>query len=144
MKSLIFITFAQFKFNHPSHIINMKIKRLYVAFGLTVGILFSSCQSKMDLIVHNANVYTMGQSKSKASAFVVNEGKFVDVGGKELLERYTAKKVLDLQELPVYPGFIDSHCHFLSLGLSLNKVDLVGTKSFEEVLDRVKSYATNK
>jgi predicted amidohydrolase YtcJ len=60
------------------------------------------------------------------------------------LEQYTAKKVLDLQELPVYPGFIDSHCHFLSLGLSLNKVDLVGTKSFEDVLDRVKRYATNK
>ena len=144
MKSLIFITFAKFKLNHPNHIINMKINRLYVAFGLTVGILFSSCQSKVDLIVHNANVYTMGQSKSKASAFVVNDGKFVDVGGEELLERYTAKKVLDLQELPVYPGFIDSHCHFLSLGLSLNKVDLVGTKSFEEVLDRVKRYATNK
>lgn len=142
MKS--FITFAKFKLNHPNHIINMKIKRLYVAFGLTVCILFSSCQSKVDLIVHNANVYTMWQRKSKASAFVVNDGKFVDVGGEELLERYTAKKVLDLQELPVYPGFIDSHCHFLSLGLSLNKVDLVGTKSFEEVLDRVKRYATNK
>ena len=53
-------------------------------------------------------------------------------------------EVLDLQELPVYPGFIDSHCHFLSLGLNLNKVDLVGTKSFEDLLDRVKRYATNK
>jgi len=54
------------------------------------------------------------------------------------------KKVLDLQELPVYPGFIDSHCHFLSLGLNLGKVDLVGTKSFEEVLERVERFASNK
>jgi predicted amidohydrolase YtcJ len=122
----------------------MKINRHFVGFSLIVGLLLSSCQSKVDLIVHNANVYTLGQNNLKASAFVVDDGKFLDVGGEELLEQYTAKKVLDLQDLPVYPGFIDSHCHFLSLGLNLNKVDLVGTKSFEDVMDRVKSYATNK
>ena len=144
MKSFIFITFAKFKLYDPNHTINMKINRHFLGFSLIVGLLLSSCQSKVDLIVHNANVYTLGQNNLKASAFVVDDGKFVDVGGEELLEQYTAKKVLDLQELPVYPGFIDSHCHFLSLGLSLNKVDLVGTKSFEDVLDRVKRYATNK
>ena len=144
MKSFIFITFAKFKLYDPNHTINMKINRHFIGFSLIVGLLLSSCQSKVDLIVHNANVYTLGQNNLKASAFVVDDGKFVDVGGEELLEQYTAKKVLDLQELPVYPGFIDSHCHFLSLGLSLNKVDLVGTKSFEDVLDRVKRYATNK
>lgn len=144
MKSFIFITFAKFKLYDPNHTINMKIIKHFVGFSLIVGLLLSSCQSKVDLIVHNANVYTLGQNNLNASAFVVDDGKFVDVGGEELLEQYTAKKVLDLQELPVYPGFIDSHCHFLSLGLSLNKVDLVGTKSFEDVLDRVKRYATNK
>ena len=144
MESFIFITFAKFKLYDSNHTINMKINRHFVGFSLIVGLLLSSCQSKVDLIVHNANVYTLGQNNLKASAFVVDDGKFVDVGGEELLEQYTAKKVLDLQELPVYPGFIDSHCHFLSLGLSLNKVDLVGTKSFEDVLDRVKRYATNK
>ncbi|MEK9566201.1 MAG: amidohydrolase [Flavobacteriaceae bacterium] len=122
----------------------MKVNRLFIAFGLVVGILLSSCQNKVDLIVHNANVYTMGQNRLKASAFVVDDGKFIDVGGEELLEAYAAKKVLDLQELPVYPGFIDSHCHFLSLGLNLGKVDLVGTKSFEEVLERVERFASNK
>ena len=144
MKSFIFITFAKFKLYDPNHTINMKINRHFVGFSLIVGLLLSSCQSKVDLIVHNANVYRLGQNNLKASAFVVDDGKFVDVGGEELLEQYTAEKVLDLQELPVYPGFIDSHCHFLSLGLSLNKVDLIGTKSFEDVLDRVKRYATNK
>ncbi len=75
---------------------------------------------------------------------MVNEGKFLDVGDEDLLKKYTAKKVLDLQSLPVYRGFIDSHCHLLSLGLSLNNVDLVGTKSFDEVLERVQRFASNK
>jgi len=86
----------------------------------------------------------MGSMGEKATAFVVNEGKFLDVGGEELLKKYSAKKVLDLQSLPVYPSFIDSHCHFLSLGLSLQKVDLVGTKSFEDVLNRINRFSSNK
>ncbi|MGB0828649.1 MAG: amidohydrolase [Flavobacteriaceae bacterium] len=121
----------------------MKSIKFLILFFL-FGLVLTSCQSKVDLIVHNATIYTLGENRSNASAFVVNEGKFLDVGDEDLLKKYTAKKVLDLQSLPVYPGFIDSHCHLLSLGLSLNNVDLVGTKSFDEVLERVQRFASNK
>ena len=109
-----------------------------------VGILLTSCQTKVDLIVHNAKVYTLNQNNSEVTAFVVNDGKFIDVGGEELLNQYAAKKVLDLQSLPVYPAFIDSHCHFLSLGLYMQTVDLTGTSSFEEVLERIDRFAQKK
>ena len=109
-----------------------------------VGILLTSCQTKVDLIVHNAKVYTLNQNNSEVTAFVVNDGKFIDVGGEELLNQYAAKKVLDLQNLPVYPAFIDSHCHFLSLGLYMQTVDLTGTSSFEEVLERIDRFAQKK
>ena len=109
-----------------------------------VGILLTSCQTKVDLIVHNAKVYTLNQNNSEVTAFVVNDGKFIDVGGEELLNQYAAKKVLDLQSLPVYPAFIDSHCHFLSLGLYMQTVDLIGTSSFEEVLERIDRFAQKK
>lgn len=116
----------------------------YFPLILFLIVTLNSCQKKVDLVVHNATVYTLGKNKNKASAFVVDQGKFIAVGGEELVSQYTAKKVLDLQQLPVYPGFIDSHCHFLSLGLSLQQVDLLGTRSFEEVLGRVKDFAKNK
>jgi predicted amidohydrolase YtcJ len=109
-----------------------------------VGILLTSCQTKVDLIVHNAKVYTLNQNNSEVTAFVVNDGKFIDVGGEELLNQYAAKKVLDLQSLPVYPAFIDSHCDFLSLGLYMQTVDLTGTSSFEEVLERIDRFAQKK
>ena len=41
---------------------------------------------------------------------------------------------MNLQKLPVYPGLIDSHSHFLEMGLSLQQIDLRGTKSFEEII----------
>ena len=103
-----------------------------------------SCQNGADLIVHNASIYTMDDEMGKASAFVIKKGRFIDVGGEEILKKYSAKKILNLQKLPVYPGFIDSHCHFLSLGLSLQQVDLVGTKSFDEVINRVLKYSNGK
>ena len=120
------------------------IKYIHIIFFFFLAVFFYSCQDKVDLIVHNATVYTLDDITGKASAFVVDEGKFVAVGGDELIDKYDAKKVLNLQKLPVYPGFIDSHCHFLKLGLSLQQVDLRGTKSFEEVLNRVQDYSKNK
>ena len=119
-----------------------KIFQLVIFIFLAVFV--NSCQEKVDLIVHNASVYTLDDITGKATAFVVDEGRFIAVGGDELVSNYNAKKVLDLQKLPVYPGFIDSHCHFLKLGLSLQQVDLKGTRSFEEVLNRVKDYSKNK
>ena len=120
------------------------IKNIFFYFGLALILSLISCQKKVDLIVHNATVYTMGDNIGRASSFVVDDGKFIAVGGEELLKTFKANKILDLKELPVYPGFIDSHCHFLSLGLSLQKVDLTGTRSFEEVIGRVKDFAKNK
>ena len=120
------------------------IKNIFFYFGLGFILTLISCQKKVDLIVHNATVYTMGDNIGRASSFVVDDGKFIAVGGEELLKTFKANKILDLKELPVYPGFIDSHCHFLSLGLSLQKVDLTGTRSFEEVVGRVKDFAKNK
>jgi len=116
----------------------------HLLFFIFLAVFVNSCQEKVDLIVHNATVYTLGDIEGRVTAFVVDEGKFIDVGGDELINNYDARKVLDLQKLPVYPGFIDSHCHFIKLGLSLQQVDLKGTRSFEEVLNRVQDYSKNK
>ena len=39
-------------------------------------IFLASCQNKVDLLVHNASVYTMSDQLGKVSAFVVDKGKF--------------------------------------------------------------------
>ena len=116
----------------------------YYTFGLIIIFLMNSCQKNVDLIVHNASVYTMGENIGRATAFAVKDGRFVEIGGEEILKKYNSKKTLNLQELPVYPGFIDSHCHFLNLGLSIQQVELRGTTSFEEVIEKVKVFANDK
>ncbi|MBU2045509.1 MAG: amidohydrolase, partial [Bacteroidetes bacterium] len=47
----------------------------------------------------------------------------------------------DAQGKAVYPGFIDAHAHFLRYGQGLQNVNLVGTKSWKEILEKVKAFA---
>jgi len=104
-------------------------------------ILFISCSSyDADLIIHNASIYTVNNSFDTATAVVVKDGKFIAVGGQDLLNQYNARSLVDLNGFPVYPGFMDAHCHFYNFGLLQDQLDLSGTKSFEEVVDKVAQY----
>ena len=105
------------------------------------SILLLSCSSpEADLIIHNAVVYTVNKDFEKATAVVVKNGKFIAVGGEDLVELYSAKSIVDLNGFPIYPGFIDAHCHFYNFGLLQQQLDLSGTKSFEEVIQRITGY----
>jgi len=103
----------------------------------------TSCTNhNADLIIHNARIYTVNDSFELASTLVVKDGKFIAVGNDDLLEKYSAAAKLDLKGIPVYPGLIDAHCHFYQLGLAQEHVDLRGAKSVEEVIARLKAFAS--
>ena len=107
--------------------------------------MFSCNKTKVDLIVHNANVYTVDSQFSKATAFAVNDGKFVAIGSdRKVFSRYYASKTLDAQGQSIYPGFIDGHCHFVGYGeTKVRYADLNGCQSFEEVLERLAKHNEN-
>jgi len=113
---------------------------------IVIVLLFASCTptEKIDLIVHNAKLYTVNDIFDVTEAMAIDDGKIIAVGPEnEIRNKYLAKEYLDAQKRPVYPGFIDAHCHFVGYAKNLNRVDLMGTKSFEEVLERVKLFAKN-
>ena len=106
--------------------------------------LITSCQyRKADWVVFNANVYTVNDSFEKVTAFAIKDGKFLSVGGDEITDLYPNALKFDAKGLPIYPGFIDAHCHFFNLGLSLAQVDLRGSKSIGEIEKRLLSYTKN-
>ena len=107
--------------------------------------MFSCSKTKVDLIVYNANVYTVDNHFSKASAFAVKDGKFAAIGSdRKILSYYDATQTLDAQGQSIYPGFIDGHCHFVGYGeTKVRFADLNGCKSFEEVLERLEKHNEN-
>ncbi len=108
-------------------------KKLFF-YILSFGIFFACNENEKeaaDLLVINANVYTVDDAFSTAEAFVVKDGKFVAVGtSAELQEKYNAAEVYDAEGKTILPGLIDAHAHFYGLGTNMQAVDLTGTTSF--------------
>jgi predicted amidohydrolase YtcJ len=49
----------------------------------------------------------------------------------------SSTRVLDFPGRTIIPGMVDAHGHLMGLGEALQSVDLVGTKSYDEVIERV-------
>ena len=115
--------------------------RKYLSIALLI--MLSSCgKNKVDTIIHHATVYTVDASFSVAEAIAVKDGLIVAVGkNDEILAKYTSAESIDAKGSAVYPGFIDAHAHFVGYGSSLFQVDLFGTTTWEEALERVKVFA---
>jgi len=96
-------------------------------------------QQPADLVVTNARVYTSDVNRPTAQAFAVRGDRIVFVGsdrGALALAGPRTEK-LDLGGKTVLPGLVDAHAHLLGLGQALRNVDLVGTRSYDEVIARV-------
>ncbi len=116
-----------------------------IIFSLLL-LLMNSCYytETADLLIHNAKIYTVNENFDVFEAMAIKDGKIIDIGpNNELKNRYESKEIIDAQLKSIYPGFIDAHCHFLWYGNTFNEVDLVGTKSWEEVLDKVEAFSKN-
>jgi predicted amidohydrolase YtcJ len=96
-----------------------------------------------DLIVTNARVYTVDDARPLVEAFAVTGGKVVFTGSKAEANVFKgpATKVVDAGGRTVIPGMVDAHGHFAGLAQTLRSVDLTGTKSLAEVVQRVAAKA---
>ncbi|MEO8773831.1 MAG: amidohydrolase [Gelidibacter sp.] len=121
------------------------MKKLLVFFLIATIFSCESEKTEVDTLVINANIYTVNSDFDKAEAFAIRDGKFIEVGSsKAIQDKYASNNVIDAKGQTVVPGFIDAHCHFLGMGLNQQSVDLVGTKSFEEIIQRVSDFQNEK
>ena len=121
------------------------MKKILSAAFLCAALVSCKQQENVDLIVTNAKVYTVNDDFTTAESFAVKDGKFVAIGtAKEIQEKYTTANNIDAKGKAVYPGFIDGHCHFYGLGLQQQKVNLVGTTSYDDVLQKLVAFQKEK
>lgn len=115
------------------------------AFISTVAILFlSACalqKEEADLIVHNGTIYTVDSAFTVCEAMAIRNGSIIATGDNSwVLDHFFSKQVEDARGHAVFPGFIDAHCHFVGYALGLQQVNLVGSSSFSQVLERVSTF----
>ena len=119
----------------------MKYAYILIAFTAFLGL--NSCMKgeSVDLIIHNAHVHVMDDQNTVADAVAISDGKIVEIGPeRQILNKYSAEEYIDAQLKDVYPGFTDAHAHIFSYARQMLSVDLVGCKSYEEMLVRIEKY----
>ena len=119
----------------------MQMKK--VLFFLSLLVIGTECSSKKeaDILVFNANIYTVDSTFSKATALAVKNGRFVALStDEEITNNYSAPRLLDAKGKTIVPGLIDAHCHFYGLGMTQQVVNLRGTVSYDEILEKVVAF----
>ena len=96
-------------------------------------------QAPADLVVTNARIYTSDVNRPVAEALAVRGGRIAFVGSNRGALALAGPRTerLELTGRTVIAGMVDAHAHLLGLGQALRTVDLVGTRSYEEVIARV-------
>ncbi len=116
----------------------------YMVLTIIFTWIFLSCKEKkhnMDLIIYNASIYTVDENFTRAESAAIKDGKFVATGSdREILGKYRAASMIDMEGRFVYPGLIDPHCHFYGYGTSLMNADLVGARSFGEIKEIIRKH----
>ncbi|MBN2681340.1 MAG: amidohydrolase [Bacteroidales bacterium] len=120
-----------------------KILKIGILLLLTLSISCNMNKEKADLLIKNGTIYSLNQNSEIVEAVVIKDGKILATGNSSELEKqFDFAETIDLKGAFVYPGFNDAHCHFYSYGYGLeNRVDLTGTKSMEEIAEKLKDFS---
>jgi hypothetical protein len=94
-----------------------------------------------DLVFKNGVIYTVDDQMPKARAVAVKGETILAVGTNEEIEHFIGggTRVIDLQGKTMVPGFIDSHYHYMGVGKREYQLDLDGTRSLDECLQKLKA-----
>jgi predicted amidohydrolase YtcJ len=114
---------------------------LLIAAALVLGV---SCtpaarEESADLVIHNGKVVTVDDSLPEAEAVAARDGRIVFVGSSADSQAFIGPdtEVIDLDGKLMIPGFQEGHGHFMGIGSAMLNVNLMGTTSYQEVIDRV-------
>jgi hypothetical protein len=128
--------------------------RFSFAFILLAAILLVGCQNpnsqasniqEADLLVYNAQIYTVDPDFKVVEAMAISEGKVVATGTvNDFKGKFTFQDSLNAQGKFIYPGLNDAHAHLFGYAEGLSRVNLVGTQSYKEVLQRLVEFTANK
>ena len=116
----------------------MRIRFFALLFFVVVPALAQ--ERTADLVLKNANIYTVDDHNPHVQAVAVRGDRIVFAGSDADVQKYAGPntRVLDLKGATVLPGLTDSHYHFLGVGARELSFNLEGTKSLGDLLAKVK------
>ncbi len=97
-----------------------------------------------DLVLYNSKIYTADSNNSVVESVAVKDGSIIFSGSNKEVRPYKCNaEIMNLSDVFVYPGFIDSHVHLKGTGYRELSLNLQGSKSLKEMLTSVQIYANS-
>jgi predicted amidohydrolase YtcJ len=92
-----------------------------------------------DLVLHRGTIITVDDRHGEVQALAVTGDRISAVGTNGQIEAWIgpATRVIDLEGRFAFPGFIEGHGHFVSMGYAKMRLDLMKVRSWDEVIDLV-------
>jgi len=118
-----------------------------IVWIIALPFLFSSCYKgiEVDIVVHNARIHTMNEKDLIVEAMAIKDGKILEIGpNQQILNKYRSEKTIDAGGREIYPGLTDAHGHILAYMKQKLSVDLVGCRSYKEMIERINKYQNSK
>ena len=99
-----------------------------------------------DLVLLNGQIITLDAENTIHEGVAIKNGKIIEVGNNNEVKYWIGNEthVIDLNGKAAIPGFIDSHTHFINMGLKFTHIDFHDTKSLKEALELIKMEAEKK
>lgn len=116
--------------------------KLLFPFLFSILFLVSSCfkGEKADLIIHNAQIYSLNLHGDVFEAMAIKNGKIIELGPeREILNKYRGT-TLNAEKREIYPGFYDAHAHIFGLAQKKLNCDLTGSRSLSEIISRLERF----
>ena len=121
----------------------MRFSTLHKWGALAVVLLVSACsiseKETATLLIHGGPIYTVDSTQTMVEAVATLDSVILFAGSLEEARKYQDEKtkVIDLQGKTMTPGLIEGHGHFMGLGYNELDLDLMNTRSYQEIVDAV-------
>jgi len=120
------------------------IKHASITFIFLLALTITDAQAETAL--HNINGYTSTNEGTRSFTVLIfdDAGRISATGDEELLNFYPDATLMDGNGRTVLPGLTDAHAHVLGLGLLKSNLDLLGSSSVKDAVERIRRYAASK
>lgn len=115
-----------------------------ILYSLTVFFLIlTACSGPVKapatLLIYGGPIYTVDTTQTMVEAVATSGDTILFAGTLAEAEQFKTEQtqVIDLKGKTMTPGLIEGHGHFMGLGYNELNLDLMGTTSYQEIVDAV-------
>lgn len=121
----------------------MKSISRVLLIAVTLIMCLTSCTNdknvEASMLIYGGTIYTVDNNQATVEAVAVKGDTILFAGSLSEAEMFKgeATELIDLKGKTMTPGLIEGHGHFMGLGYNEISLDLLGTTSYQSIIDAV-------